>query len=109
MRCLLNERGGLLGFALATALISSITIYAVLFSAISQGRQGRFLKERLRAQYVAEAGLVIAKERLWRDPTYAGGVVPVTDTSGLNSTNVTITVTVPDASGRQQISANVVY
>ncbi len=109
MRCLLNERGGLLGFALATALISSIMVYAVLFSAVSQGRQGRFLKERLRAQYVAEAGLVIAKEQLWRNPGYTGSTPTITDTAGLTPTRVTITVTAPDASGRQQISANVVY
>ena len=115
-----NSRGlGLLAFAIATAMISSLAAYAALLVSLNQARAGRVLHERPRARYAAEAGLVIAKERLWRnagDCAGAGlggtaGVVQQIDTDGDGSgdTSVQIQWTNCGANGQHRITSTVVY
>ena len=89
-----NERGALFGFAIITAVVSSIAAYAALFSATAGARMGAVLRGRPQARYAAESGLVIARERLQRTPTYCGSTEPLdTNADGVDDTNVEITVT----------------
>ena len=98
-----SERGGLFGFALILALIASIAAYAALFTATAGGRYGKALKDRPRARYAAEAGIVIAREQLQRVPTYCGSPVAIdTDADGTNDTTVDITVTACGAGNENQ-------
>lgn len=109
----MSERGALLTFALATAVISSIAAYAALVVATSQARQGRVLQQRPSATYAAEAGVVVAREILWRNPTYTGETKMLDmNADGVAETQVTITVTPLnplEPLGRRRIEARVIY
>lgn len=100
-------------FALATAVISSIAAYAALVVATSQTRYGPLLEHRPPSRYAAEAGLVIAQETLWRDPSYVGGAQMLDmDADGTADTTVVISVTPVDPmapQGRRRIEARVTY
>ena len=65
-----NHGAALLVFVMTTAVLASIGAYATLFTAANQARLGQFSQGRGDARYIAEAGVVIAMEQLWRDPTY---------------------------------------
>ena len=115
-----SERGGgLFGFAVLLALVSSIAAYAVLVVAMSQARQGKVLHERPRVRYAAEAGLVIAQERLWTNPDECTGNPPGStaglsqfiDTNGDSGgdTQVDVTWTNCGAGRRHRLSAKVTY
>jgi len=70
-RLLRTDRGAaLLIFVMTTAVLASIGAYATLFTAANQARLGQFSQGRGDARYIAEAGVVIAMERLWRNPNY---------------------------------------
>ena len=115
-----QERGAaLFGTAVATAIVSSIAAYAALTIAMSQARQGKVLHERPRTHYAAEAALVVAQERLWRNPNDCagapiGGTAQVTqgiDTDGTGGadTFVDLSWTNCGAGRRHVISARVTY
>ena len=66
-----NERGIALGVVLMTAAVFSIAAFAALnmsFGGYQRARQ--FFADRLRSRYLAEAGLVLAMERLWVNPNW---------------------------------------
>ena len=84
-----NQRGMALGMAVLVAVCFSIAAFTALVLALSRAKQKDFYKRRARAQYVAEAGLVWAMERLWVDQTYCDIPAPPT----MNGLAATITVT----------------
>ena len=74
-----HEEGFALVAAMATALLCSIAAFAVLFMATSQARLGWLYQGRAEARYLAEAGLVIATQKLMADPNYCPGGVCTRD------------------------------
>ncbi len=100
-----------LGFALATALLSSIAAVAALYAARSgAGMNALLLRTRPPARYAAEAGLVYAYEQLRANPAYAGGPFRLdVDGNGVLDTTVTITVDPADPAGRRAVHATVNY
>ena len=98
-----TQRGlALLGFVVAMATLASIAAYAILFVATSQARLGQFSRERMSSRNLAEAGLVIAMQKLWVDPNYPtcptpGTTVTTTETvhtSGVITPDPTVEITV---------------
>jgi len=79
--------------AMMTSLVAALASYAVLVLAISQGRQGRFFRTKTMTRYLAEAGMVIGKERLDQDPTWCGGTEQV-DANGSGTLEAWETVTI---------------
>lgn len=117
-----NERGAALAFIIVTGLVASVVAYSLLFMATSQARQARVIPDRMEARYVAEAGLVIALERLQSDSTYAsqarcpGGTQDVTlteqvdvDGNGTGETPVEVTVFACDPTTGNRFSATRSY
>lgn len=102
-----HNRGSVLGITMMTALICGIAAYAVLQASISEARHSRFTKERIESRYLAEAGVVYAREQLWTAPagSYCGETRQI-DTNG-NGTldagepSVVITVTPCGPGGAQ--------
>ncbi|MDP3703952.1 MAG: hypothetical protein Q8R78_06150 [Candidatus Omnitrophota bacterium] len=68
-----SDRGMILAVTMMMALVASIVSYGVLQLAVSQGRQGRFFRSQTTARYLAEAGMVLAYERLRAAPGWCGG------------------------------------
>ena len=68
-----REEGFALTAAMVTALLCSIAAFTVLFMAISGARRSGFFRGRTTGRYLAEAGLVIAREKLMADPNYCPG------------------------------------
>ena len=64
------ERGTALTMAIATALLSSLAAYAILFVIHGQATQAQFFENRTVSQHLAEAGLIIAMQQLMKDPNY---------------------------------------
>ena len=89
------DRGMILAVTLMMALLASIVSYGVLQLAVSQGRQGRFFRSQTAARYLAEAGMVLAQERLRVNPSYCPSTPELVDTTGdgVGDTPVRITVT----------------
>ena len=99
-----NERGVVLGLVIITSVIFGIAAFGILMLAMSRLRVGNVLGEgRLRAQYAAEAGLVMAMQKMWDPANCAALGSPYnldTNNDGTNDTTVTVTVTpCPIASG----------
>lgn len=111
VRQITSERGGgLFGLAVIVALVSSIAAYAVLTVAMSQARQGRVLHERARVRYAAEAGLVMLRERLWRNPGYCGNSAEQIDTNGDGGGDTTVNLSVSNCAAiRRDMTARVTY
>ena len=65
-----NERGAVLGLAIAVALLASIITFAVLQAAMNQSQIGKFYFDRTRSRYAAEAGIVWAQQRLRLNPAF---------------------------------------
>lgn len=66
-----NERGAVLTFTLVMAFLFAVAAYADIMMAVSQAEQSRFWKERPKARYASESGIVWAMQRLWEDPTWS--------------------------------------
>ena len=105
-----DQRGAALGIVIVTALICGVAAYTVLFMASSATRRGRMFHARTRAHYLAEAGLVVAMQRLWVNPDYCSGTEFVdTDGDGTGDTPVTVTVTNCGADNVHQLQTTVSY
>ncbi len=117
-----NERGMVLGMVIIMALIFAVAAFGVMTLSVSRSQTSALQSHRLKAQYVAEAGLVQATQRLWRDPTYPAASCidntcpacnPVgsslTDTTTVAGTSVEITVTNCGAGNTHKLSAKAVY
>ena len=105
-----NERGGLLAFALILALIFSILSMSVLFSAVSEAKQGRILRLRTQMRYIAEQYLVQAQDKLSRDPSYTGETNTISVDGG--TVDIVINATNPCAApcaNRHVVTARVIY
>ncbi len=62
-------RGAALGIVIMTALVCSIAAYFILIVSLSQARIGAALERRTQARHLAEAGLVIAMQKLKAEAT----------------------------------------
>lgn len=104
-----SDRGAILAITMMMALVASIVSYGVLQLAVSQGRQGRFFRSQTTARYLAEAGMVLAQERLRADPNYCPTAPELLDTTGdgVGDTPVTITVTNCGAGNTHEIRVSV--
>jgi len=91
----------ILAVTMMMALVASIVSYAVLQLAVSQGRQGRFFRSQTSARYLAEAGMVLAQERLRENPmTFCTNPTPVqidTNGNGIDPLDPTVDITVTPA------------
>ena len=108
-----GKRGTVLILSLAIALVCALMAYTIHLVARSQQRQARVWRRRASAQYLAEAGLVVARERLVANPAYCGGTEQI-DTTGdqVGDAPVQITVSVCGPGNEQQdheIRARAVY
>ncbi len=124
-----REQGFVLTAVAVSAFIFSALAFSTLMVALSHRRLSSTSNEgRLRAYYAAEAGLVWAQQRLWKDPNYplsscittpcpsscAGSGAADTlslDTNGdaVRETTVAITVTNCGAGNSHQVKAKVTY
>ena len=100
-----NHRGAVLGVAILTALVSSVAAYIILMLALTQARLARFHRERIRARYAAEAGVIWAQQQLWTTPGYCGNPPP----PSLNGLTVTVSVTNCEAGLDHTVKAQVTY
>ena len=108
-----NTRGAALGIVIMIALVCGVASYFVLFLATSEARHSRFFHERAVARQAAEAGLVIAMQRLWGDPAYCGAGGTGNETfnipAGADLIPVTISISDCNPANRKQLSARVDY
>ena len=109
-----TQRGlAMLGMVMAIALTASIAAYATLLVATSQARIATVTTVRSQSRYLAEAGLVIATQKLIANPAYCGGTERVdTDGDGVvnaSDPSVVVTVTSCGAGNTHQITAAVNY
>jgi hypothetical protein len=89
---------------MVAGLLAAIGAYTMLMVAISRARQQRFHETRTLNRHLAEAGVVIARERLWTVPAYCGGTEQVdTDGDGTGDTPVSVVVTNCGAGSNQEI------
>ena len=118
-----NQRGMALGVVILSALVFSAAAFGMMTMSMGRVQSSNQDAKRLRAQYAAEAGLVLAMERVRVNiaggPVYPPGC-PVggtgteevwfdTDDNGSSETKVTITVTNCGTGANQQLSAKVSY
>ena len=100
-----NERGALvLGAAILLAVVCSVIAYVLLMMASADVMRSHRVAEGIRADYLAEAGMVWADQRLWRDPTFCPTNLPV----NLEGRTVLVSVT-NCGTARQQVITQVVY
>lgn len=93
-----SDRGMILAVTLMMALVASIVSYGVLQLAVSQGRQGKFFRSQTSARYLAEAGMVLAQERLRTNPSAFCTPTPLQiDADGDGTLEAWETVTITDA------------
>lgn len=108
-----NRRGAALGIVILIALVCGLASYFTLFTATSEARHSRFFHERAVARHAAEAGLVIAMQRLWGDPGYCGvgGTGVETFNIPVGAALIPVTVNISDCTpgNRKQLSAQVDY
>ena len=91
------DRGAILAVTMMMALVASIVSYGVLQLAVSQGRQGRFFRSQTAARYLAEAGMVLAQERLRANPNTFCTPTPMqidTNGNGIDPSDPTVDITV---------------
>ena len=105
MRLRGNEHGIALGVVLMMALIFGAVAAGALMLSASRSQTSGLQAHRLKAQYAAEAGLVFAMQRLWKDPAYCGNPDPPV----LNGLNVDVTVSNCGSGNTHTVSAKVTY
>ncbi len=75
-----RRRGIALITVIVAAMVFSIAAYAVLFMSMGMSNRQSFNEKSVRARYAAEAGIVYAMQKLWKDPpTIAANCFPGTD------------------------------
>ncbi len=119
MKILSNRSGMVLGMSIVLAVLFALVAYSNLLLAISQAEQTRFFKAHPNAKYAAEAGVVIARERLMVNANYCGPGGTGTWTQQVDSDgdgaitaadlNVQITLSAPCPAAKHTISSKVVY
>jgi hypothetical protein len=102
-----DERGMTLSVVLITSLICSIVAYSALVQAVSQARRGRFFRTRMENRYLAEAGYVLAKERLWANPAWTPTGTEKVDTNGDQVPDTPVTITLTPCAGATCIGVKV--
>ena len=100
-----NQRGMVLSLAVVTALIGSIAALAALMMAFSHSRHAQFHRERTRARYFAELGLVREQLRLWDSPADCG-ITLIGDQDGDTVADPDIVVTVSDCGPGNETKAH---
>lgn len=106
-----HRRGVILVVVVVFALLASVGVMAALIIATSQARRSQIYKDRTRALYAAEAGIVWASQKLWVDPAFCWDD-SATFSNGdplINGIAVKVTVTNCGAGNDHQIVAKVVY
>ena len=68
------ERGMALGIVILTSIVFTTAAFAVLSLSLSRTADAQFKEQRLRARYAAEAGLVRAMGRFWRQDVVGDAV-----------------------------------
>lgn len=83
-----NQKGSAIWTTLAIAIVCAIAAYGALFAAQCAAQRSQFHRERTRARYAAEGGLVWAQDQLWADQRWlgAGGVANTV----IGGTNVSV-------------------
>jgi Tfp pilus assembly protein PilX len=118
-----NERGFVLGMSIIMAFMFAIAAYADLMLAVSQSQHTRFWKDHPSAKYAAEAGLIIARERMINSRllgvNYCGplGVNPWNEQvdsnadDAITADDLTIQITINNcaAASGQTVTSKVVY
>lgn len=101
-----SRKGIALYLTIMVALIGALAGLTMLTVAISHIKRSQFWHQRGRARYLAEAGLVLARERLFIDPDYCGGTESL-DTNGdqVGDTPVTIGISNCGEGNRHEIRA----
>ena len=92
-----SDRGAALGVVVIMAVTAAIGAYVILLVATSRARQQRVYETRTENRYLAEAGVVIARERLGVAAGYTGGTYYLADTNGdglVNASDTPVQVTV---------------
>ena len=101
-----HQRGAILGIVVIIAFICAVSVYSLLFIASSETRRARYFRDRTEAHYVAEAAMVIAREKLWGEAItpYPPGCPPGgtlttlepvdTNSNGIDPSDPTVPVTV---------------
>jgi len=100
-----NERGMALGMVIVMALIFAVAAFGVMTLSVSRSQTSGRQAHRLKAQYAAEAGLVWATQRLWRDQAYCG----TPDPPAINGMSVDVTVINCGAGHTHALIAKVLY
>lgn len=118
-----DERGVALAMVIVMALLFAVAAFGVMTLSVSRGQTSARQAHRLKAQYAADAGLVFAMQRLWRDPNYPAslcvntpcpacttpGTTALTDTVNVAGTQVAVTVTACGAGRTHKLQAKVLY
>ena len=109
----MGRKGVVLMITVMTAIVCAIAAYAALQIAIAEARQAVFYRDRTKARYAAEAGLVWAQQRLWQNPADCFNANPdvALDHDADPATpplNVDVTVT-PCGAPNARLNAKVVY
>ena len=108
-----NQRGAALGIVIFIALVCGIASYFMLFAATTEARHSKFFRERVTARQAAEAGLVIAMQRLWDNPGYCGVGGTGTETFnipvGAGAVPVTVNISDCNPGNPKSLSAQVNY
>lgn len=113
-----EEHGSALATTIGVALVCSVAAYTILFIARAQVGPAELFRERLRARYAAEAGVVWAQAQLWTDPniSFPAGDVDFVFSDARGDINVDVVVPPCGGGGgggcygyRREISATVMY
>ena len=65
-----SQRGAILAIVIITALLASLAAYAILIIARGAAARSNAISGKIRADYLAESGLVIATAKLRAQPDY---------------------------------------
>jgi Tfp pilus assembly protein PilX len=92
-----DNRGMAMTLVLTMAVVAALAAYGNLMLAVQQARSSEHLQAHALARYAAEAGYIIARERLWVNSNYctgadasAPGVIENFDGNADGTTDLTI-------------------